>query len=674
MRRIKFYLFSVWLLALFIYGVQRYPVPLRSGMDLVQSISWLFLLLGAMLALGRNLFLRFRVFSGSLTEEFCFSLGLGALFFSSLFFVMGYFAAAFDWVAWMALGACWLAGFEHLEYFFTEFRHSIRSKHPREGSFVEILTLLAAAFSVLVVLGLCLAPVIFYDALLYHLAMPLKTAALGICRPQQGNLFSWLPGGMEQLWTLCQLLDGGAGTDAGNTHLAQLLNLIFYVATALAVMSAGSRFLPKTKLWLPAALFLTQPLAALAFGAFSPDGAAAFFSFISLYAFLNALQERHHLRSGGWLKLAALLAGFAVAVKPVALIHGVVLILLWSVRAVQNPDERRPGLLFACAGLFILPLLPWLLRNFFLVDNPIYPFGFDGIGLKPASSIYLDHMRGFGDGVSAWRLPWTMTFESMRFGGNGHLSFLFLALLPTVFFIRFSRELRWLGVYLLLSFFLWIQGPHVLRYILPALPALCIFAVYCLSEIESWASSRSWAMALRMVVIATLFLSAFQIFLLSVKSFDPFSVALGIEIPRDYFARQGVTAPRATAWLKAHGGFNKGLILLGDSRTAYLPSRTLAATVFEPHPFKAWLDSSVSVQDLDVRLAQKGYDFVMVNKREWARVQQGIGPHYDYFSSPSKEELFSVWLKSHTADAEKAYRAEDMLIFSVKPNTRLPHL
>jgi 4-amino-4-deoxy-L-arabinose transferase-like glycosyltransferase len=667
MRRIKFYLFLLWFMALFFLWAKRYPVPLHSGLSVLKSLACLGLLLGAMLALGRGLLRRLNVFFGSLIEEACFSLGLGALALSSAFFVLGHFAAAFSWVAWIVLGACWLAGFEHVEHFFSEFRHSLRAKHPLEGSSTELLTLLAAAFSLLAVLGLCLAPVTFYDALVYHLATPLRTAALGVSRPQPGNLFSWLPGGMEPLWTLCQLLDGGEGS----TRLAQLFNFSLFAATALSVMDAGARFLPVTRLWLPAALFLTQPLAALAFGSFSPDGAAGFFTFLSLYAFLNALRERNQLRSGGWLKLAALLAGFAVAVKPVALIHAVLLLLGLSARAVRDADERRPGLLLACLGLFVLPLAPWLLRNFLLTSNPVYPFAFDWLGLKSASSVYFEHLESFNSGLaSAWRLPWDVTFESASFGGNGHLSFLFLALLPAAFFISFSRELRWLCAYLVASFLLWAFGPQVLRYALPILPGLCLFAAYGLSEIEVWAASRSWGLALRLLVIATLFLSASQVFLLTLKFFDPFSAALGLERPEDYLARQGVSSARAALWLKSRGGFNQGLVLLGDSRTAYLGPRTLASTVFEPHPFKSWLAQSASGQDLDARLAQKGYDFVMINKREWDRVGQGAGPHYDYFSSSKKEALFMNWLQSHAADKGRVYNSDGVLLFSTRSSPK----
>jgi hypothetical protein len=674
MRRLKFYLFILWFLALFAYAAQRYPVPMKGGLELLKSLATLALLLGAWLALGRSLLKRFKIYWSSLTEEACFSLGLGSLAFSSFFFILGSFSAAYAWLVWLALGACWLICWDEVEHFSVELRHALRSKHPWEGSSTEVLTLLAASASLACALALCMVPVTFYDALVYHLALPLRAAATASSLPQPGNLYSWLPGGAQPLWTACLLLSGGLGSDAV-PHLAALLNFSFGIATTLAVLDAAARFSPKGRLWLAPALFLTQPLAVFSYGVFCADGIAAFLSFLSLYAFLNTLSQRNQNLRGSWLRLGALLAGFAVAVKPVALVPGSALFLLLILRAIQDPEERRPGLLLSCLGLFLLPLLPWACRNFFLIGNPVYPFGLELLGLKSASSIYMDHLGSYGSGLPLWRLPWDATFESAKFGGDGHLSFLFLALLPAAFFIRYFKEQRWLAAYLGLNILLWALGPRVLRYALPAVPGLCLFAAYALGEIEEWAASKTWSMGLRLGIIASLFLGAGQSIVIGTMNFHPWAAALGLEAPQDYLLSCGVNTSRAAAWLQAkaaQGLQPKGLILLGDSRSAGLPAQTLASTVFEAHPFKAWIEASSSPEDLDARLAQKGYDFVLVNQKEWNRIGLGPGPHYDYFS-PDKEALFMQWLEAHRSQKSQVFEGDGVLLFplNTSPEARV---
>jgi hypothetical protein len=523
-----------------------------------------------------------------------------------------------------------------------------------------MLALLAAGLSAFLVLLLCLAPVTFYDALVYHLALPQRAAASGFSLPLEGNLYSWLPGGAERLWTLCILLDGG-GTA---WRLAALFNLSLCLALALALTDAGARFLPKSQLWIPAALFLTQPLFALSFGVFGADGVAAFYSFLALSAFLKILEERNLRQRGSWLRLAALLAGFSVAVKPVALIPSAVLLILFAWKAVNDEEERRIGLLGSLAALFLLPLLPWLLRNAALRGDPFMPFGLKILGLEifqPVSSLYLEHLRGYGSSIHLWALPWSVCFDAKggAFGGGGHLSFLFFAILPVVFVMRQARELRWLCAYLFFSFLLWSMGPRVLRYAIPALPGLCILTAAALAEAELWARSRGLSLALRLFVVGALFIGSAQTWVIASMDQDPYRVAFGLQSPSDYLLAHGVNTAKAALWLQEEKP-DAHLLVLGDSRLANLPPQSSAYTVFEPNPFKDWLAQAKSPEDLDAILKQKGYDFALCNLAEMQRVNGGNGPHYDYFASPEAEARFQAWLQVH---AGKGYSGEGLQLF-----------
>jgi hypothetical protein len=660
MKWLRFTLFSGWLLGLLFLHLRNYPLPLHGGLELLRSLAVLGLLLGAWLAAGRSLLQAFRVFCHSLSQEALLSMALGAGLMSFAGFLLGHLGWLSPASAWILLALFWLPAIGHLEHFFTELRRSLKQKHPWEGSSTEMLTLLAAGLGCATLLLLCLAPVSSYDALVYHLALPERAAALGQSLPQNGNLYSWLPGGAERLWTFCLLLDGGS------SRLAGLLNFSFCLALALALSDTGARFLPKAQLWLPASLFLTQPLFLLSFGSFGSDGPAAFFCFLSLACFLCALSERNQAHAAPWLFLAALLAGMGVSVKPVALIHAAALLLLFALKSLGEPALRRPGLLLGLAGIFLLPLLPWLLRNALLAGNPLMPFGLKLFGwelFKPASSLYLEHLGGYGENLSLWSLPWELSFhaKATAFGGGGHLSFLFLGALPAVLLLGLFSELRWLAAYLFLSFLLWAAGPRVLRYAVPALPGLCILASACLAGAEVWARSKGLSVALRLFTALALFLGAGQAFLICAKDFNPFHVALGLQSREDYLLSRGLNTVRAAAWLKERAPSAK-LLLLGDSRTAGLPPQTLACSVFEEHPFKSWLESAKSAQELDAILAQKGYDFALINFAELNRVLSGPPPHYDYAPSPAAAKRLVEWLKRHQG---KGFSGDSVELFPI---------
>jgi len=95
-----------------------------------------------------------------------------------------------------------------------------------------------------------------------------------------------------------------------------------------------------------------------------------------------------------WFVLAGLLAGFAAATKP----NGLLLLLLlffalaWGLGRVKTGI----GMTFVQLALFvflaILPLAPWLAKNFVWTGNPFFPF----------FSAFFDGIRGGGEeaGVS----------------------------------------------------------------------------------------------------------------------------------------------------------------------------------------------------------------------------------------------------------------------------------
>lgn len=645
MRRLRFLVLLFWSLLLFGLALRAFPVPLQGAWGLMRSGAAALLLLLAAATLGRAALARFKLFHGSWVEEAVFSLGLGLLGLSLLGSGLGALGLLHGWALILALGLGFLLFREHLEALADGLRRSLRSKHPWEGNTTEVVTLLALALAGFSVLALALAPPTFYDALVYHLAQAQRTALTGLARPQEAVLFTWLPSLVEPLWSMALALDGDP---LASVQAASLLNVAVFLALGLALMDAAARLLSERRLWLAPALGLTQPLLALSFGVFSPDGWMAFFAFLSLNAFLLALAERGLRPQRAWLLLSALLAGAAVAAKPVALGHAGALLALVAALAWREPAQRSVGLLLAGAGLFLLPLLPWLLRGGLLLGQPFYPFSVEVFGWRlgtGAPEAYFRHLQDFG-GRQWLRLPYQAFFEPQALGGGGHLSFLLLALCPAALLGGLSRPLRWLGLYLGLGALFWMAGPHVLRYALFLVPGASLLAAHAALEAEVWAVSRTWTKVWRGLVLAGLLAGALQALAVAVKDFDPLPPALGLEKPAAYLARRGVPQARAWAWIKAQGAKPQAKVLvLGDSRTAWLPAGALAASAFEAHPLAAWVAQARDPQDLDARLARKGYDFVFINRAEWARLAaQGQAPVYGPQDDEAARLRFEAWV------------------------------
>lgn len=660
MRRLKFLTLFAWTLALLAAAWWTYPVPLHGLPACVQSAAAAAALLACSMALGRAVLRRFRLYHGSLVEEAGFSLALGLAAFSLLGSALGALGVLFPWTAWGLVTLAGIGAWGHWEALGGAFWRSLRVKHPWEGSSTEVVTVLCLFLAGLAALALAFAPPRFFDALVYHLAQAQRAAATGSIEPMPGNLFSWLPSLPLPLWSLALAMDGAPPLSA---LAPALVNLAVGGALGLMLMDASARVLSDRRIWLAPALALTQPALILSFGVFAPDGWAAFYAFASLDAFLLGLADPVRRSQSSWMLLAALLAGAAVASKPVALIHVAALLAMVAFLALREADWRRPGLLAAGAGLLLLPLAPWLLQGALRLGQPFYPFPLKFLGWtlgQGGPAAYFEHLGTFGgSGWRAWaRLPWAAFFDPASLGGDGHPGFLLLALAPAALVWRMDRALRWTLLYLGLGLLAWCLGPHVLRYALCLLPAASLLAAHGILEAETWAFSRGWTLAWRALVLAGLFSAALESAAIVELDFDPLRADLGLEAPEDYLARLGAPQALAARWIREHGGADAGVLVLGDERSAWLPPRSLASSVFEPHPLAQWVAKASSPQEVGAIARSKGYDFVYFNGAEWARLQQaGNAPRYWPDGDADAQARFGAWL-----DALRALPPQDRLV------------
>lgn len=140
------------------------------------------------------------------------------------------------------------------------------------------------------------------------------------------------------------------------------------------------------------------------------------------------------------------------------------------------------------AGAFALAcLLPWWARNLAQGLHPLFPFA--GWSLEPqapgapgAVGLPFQYLEKYGLGRAPrdfLLLPWNavMRAKTDSFQFLGRLSPAFLVLLPTALLGLRAPVNRRLGLAALLGFAAWALGPHWLRYLLPALPAIALFLV-----------------------------------------------------------------------------------------------------------------------------------------------------------------------------------------------------
>jgi hypothetical protein len=321
------------------------------------------------LAIGRRL-LRM---CGALTEGtraeravICVCLGAGALQFVP--FALGV-AGAFNVMALrIAAGLVLLLALPDLRAIASSVMQTANTS-PRRDNWV-VAWVLALSPAALIAALIALAPSLDPDGLAYHLTVPKRWLSLGRLDYLPTYPFSAAPMGMELLFAWAMALAGDSA--------AKCIHLVMGLSAAAAIYLAGKRLCGRMTGVVPTTLFLVGPGGLAAILGFSyVEGGAALATASAALAWLIWYQSSIR----GFLRVAALLAGFAVTFKlsaalfPVGLGALSVLAVYDRLRtnAVQRPLAGTFLAMMALIPLVAAPVLPWVIRAFALTGNPFFP-------------------------------------------------------------------------------------------------------------------------------------------------------------------------------------------------------------------------------------------------------------------------------------------------------------
>ncbi len=299
------------------------------------------------------------------------------------------------------------------------------------------------AFALAIAFLHALAPATAWDALVYHLKGPELYLAAGRIGQPLDQPYLGFPQFQEMLFLLARLI--------GASNVA-LLHWVFAVATVLLIYSEARHAWGESSGWIAAAIFLSAQSIVLVAGQPYVDLTLAF----HIMATFVCIRHWHDGEGIGWLRLAGLFTGFAIATKYTAApaVIGLALVVVW--RCLSQREEgmavgARVGIwrcLLQYGGVAAVAAAPWYLKNLIVTGNPVYPFFF--------AAPYWDSFRAawysrFGSGL-AFTAPLrllTAPLEATIFGAEGREPFgatigpLFLMLVPVgICPLRFALRLH----------------------------------------------------------------------------------------------------------------------------------------------------------------------------------------------------------------------------------------
>ncbi len=464
-----------------------------------------------------------------------------------------------------------------------------------------------------------LAPTIRYDALTYHLAVPVAYIR-NHGMVDLGTFNSYWAHYAEMLYTYAMLLLG--------QPLPGLLHLTAGLLTTAWSFALGKRLASTRAGLLAGLLFFSLPMVGYETGTVYID------LFVALFIVAMVSAGVIWWQSGEirWLAVAGILAGFALGTKltaaPIVFILGVFLVPALVLRY-RKLSTALTGFL-ALALPTVLITAPWLLRDWLWTGNPVYPFfnslfpgqsvaGSTSVGFQGVSSRFLIRMV---------RLPWDLMFNIHTYDHKspgavlGALPWLALPWLYLWTPGSSSRQRRWhltLFLFSIAAILVLFDLNPLARYQIPLYPLFAICAALNLDALWRWLSQSCFKVGWGALGLTLLLVYVFSTRLaLTVRATDfperfPLKVFLGMETPQSFLSRSLPVYDTFQYLNQVDGGQHK-VISLGNDFKLYTTSQ-IDGVGLTPKANQL-IAGATSAADLASRLADNGYDYLLVNQAE----------------------------------------------------------
>ncbi|MCL4416577.1 MAG: glycosyltransferase family 39 protein [Actinobacteria bacterium] len=321
-------------------------------------------------------------------------------------------------------------------------------------------------------------PEISFDALWYHLTLPKLYL--------QNNSIFYIPGNLlyySVMPKLADLLFIPALAISGDMA-AKLVQFSFGILSLAVIYKIARRFMTASFALLAVLIFYSNLVVAWESSAAYIDLIRTFFEGIAFLGFLKWLKTNKFQ----WLIESALLIGFSISIKLLALSSVLVFICLLILITIQNKKSivffLKNSALFIFLSLLVP--LPWFIFSYLNIGNPIYPYFSNLIGFNNFSII-----TGFNLAYAV-RQIWILFTQS-----QDPVSPIYLIILPLiiVYFKKLKIEGKIMAVYITAALFIWVISETIgesvpaiaggSRYYLPYLAVFSVLCAYAISVVKN---------------------------------------------------------------------------------------------------------------------------------------------------------------------------------------------
>ena len=507
----------------------------------ILDVGWCLAVLATAFAVGSLLIDRLVRERNLLTGLFAVGVGLWAM--ATVVLLIGMVSVAqTGWVFLLAGG-----------WFLSAPRAYIRKIHRPEFNGWLVLVAVAA--------GLCLigalTPPFEYDELEYHLGAPSEYIKAGQIVFLPHNFYSNLPQLTEMLYLLALVTRSGIA--------AKLLHFSFGLLSAAAIFAVAGKLWSRRVGALAAALFYCVPFVQDLCQTARVDLATTFFAALAFGGVLLACDGDQ------WVPLAGLLAGAALATKWPALA-----VVCLPAALLLLATRRSVWLTSVFCLLTSVGCLPWLLKNWFLAGNPIYPLWSASAHWSAAQAAVFAQKHYARFDLAGWRELFERAwhFSMVETGAVPVL----LMTAPACLLLRGNRRLRLAGALFLLAYLgWWALTFRPWRFLFPALPLAAWLGAYAFTAAGRWC---------RGVVLAVLLVGLTRLALVSVTS-GACALVLGQTPEQDFLTQAAPNVFGPFLWMNDNLPATARVLYIGEARVALARSAVVWATAFDQFPANA---------------------------------------------------------------------------------------
>ena len=639
---IKTLIFMGWMSFVLWHFFQHFPFI--NLLEIVLNGSMLLILLLFFTALGKCAFRYTNISFTSYAEECCFSYGLGTSITIFLVIVLAALGVLYEALIVFLVLALYVLVYKDARYLCIKGSQVFSTLSFRRRSGLDIVFMLLMGCAGVVTFLAAATPPFFYDALVYHLAVPHQYLLHHGFQYLPQQHFSNFPANLGMLFIIAMSFSGGM--------LAQLLSWSFAPLTALVVYAfvktqwgCHVAITSATIMFLVPGLLIVSTLTGV-------DSGVMFYSFLCFSALLSWFKFRLKY----WFVLAGIFCSLAVGTKYTAIVTTFfpVAILLF----IHEYFGKKCSLLVGLRKMILLGLIvfcgasPWFIKNSFYTRNPIYPFFNSVFGSQVSQLIEYDQYISrdhslFTKGQHrldviwiALKAPWTVTMTTN--GAAGKTGVLFLLCLPCVVFLKnIDGTMKYLLAIAGCSFGFWVfLLPRTLRYVFPIFPPLSIVIAYILWHIPVSHRGRKLilaGMSLLLFYHIGMFLSE------EIHILRPFAYLLGNQSKEDFLLDHGVEYYPVIQYVNRETPENSKILFVGESRGYYCERDYLVYTVITGIDdneliLRKLIVESQNVEEVVQKLRQMKITHILFNTSEMKRFTKQYLARDSYFGFQTEKE------------------------------------